>query len=184
MQRLRKVTVMNNPTGAERPAITRKVPWIAVAAILFILALGAAAFSQSTDRWYGLGPDNIMGMMPPNGMAASTQMRKPQAKTGQGSSMQAMTVGNSSVQHCAPSGDITLPRGSQGSYTYVSTEHGCIYTIKRDGKPWVTVTYDTAHGTYRLTDPNGTGKLLLELGIPAGTFTPAPLARPATANPN
>jgi hypothetical protein len=162
---------MNNPTGAQRPALTRKPKWIAVAAIVLILGLGTAAYAQYTNNWFGMGSDNVMGVMPPN-----------------------YTVPNGGGGHvqqpppCAASGDITLTQsGAKGrTITYVSSKSGCIYTIKRDGTPWVTVTYNTSSKTYRLTDPNGTGGLLLELGTPAGLFSPhSPNPGPTTIkNPN
>jgi hypothetical protein len=171
---------MNDQTGAQRPAITRKFPWIAVAAILLVLGLGAAAYSASTDHWFGMGPDNVMGMMPPNGMVSA-----PGHQPKEGGAPQTDSAPGSAAP-CGPSGDIVLPPGSQGTFKYVSTKHDCTYTIKRDGTPWVTVTYDMSARTYRLTDPHGTGKLLLELGVRPGLFTPAPLPNPYNVkkNPN
>ena len=146
---------MNKQTGADRPA--RKLKSIAVAAIVLILGLAGAVYAQETgDHWYGMGSDNVLGMMPPGGM-------KPY---GSGKRVQ--------IPPCAARPDITLVQpGAKGrTVTYVATKTACIYTISREGKAWLTVTYDTTHKTYRLTDPNGTGALLLELGIDPGKFNP------------
>jgi hypothetical protein len=37
----------------------------------------------------------------------------------------------------------------------------------------MTVTYDSSSGTYKITDPGGSGALLLQLGIKPGQFTSA-----------
>jgi hypothetical protein len=149
---------MKNTLGAQRPASTRKILWIAVAAIVLVAALATAAFSQAVGdnkNWYGMGSDNVMGMMPPSGMNdggnGGGRMKAPPA--------------------CPAASPITIVHSqAHHSFTYVSTKNGCVYTITRNGKAWLTVTYDSSAGTYRLTDPNGTGALLLELGIPPGQF--------------
>jgi hypothetical protein len=148
---------MKNTLGAQRPASTRKVLWIAVAAIVLVVALATAAFSQAVGdnkNWYGMGSDNVMGMMPPSGMNDG----------GYGNGQRRAPV-------CPAASPITIvhTQGRQ-SFAYVSSKNGCVYTISRNGKAWLTVTYDSSAGTYRLTDPNGTGALLLELGIAPGQF--------------
>ncbi len=151
---------MKNILGAQRPASTRKVLWIAVAAIVLVAALATAAFSQAVGgngNWYGMGSDNVMGMMPPSGMNDG----------GYG-------AGRRQAPVCPAALPITIVHSkAHHRFTYVSTKNGCVYTITRSGKAWLTVTYDSSAGTYRLTDPNGTGALLLELGIPPGQF-PSP----------
>lgn len=145
---------MNNPTGAKRPAIARKLKWIAVAAIVFILGLGAVAYADYIEQHFAMGPDNIMGVMPPNyGRGGGVPVQPPA---------------------CGPSADLTLTQsGAKGrTVTYVSSKSGCVYTIKRNGTPWATVTFDASTKTYKLTDPNGTGSLLLELGTAPGLFWP------------
>jgi hypothetical protein len=145
---------MKNQTGAHRPAMTRKLKSIAVAAIVLILGLGAAVYAQDGNNWYGMGPDNIMGMMPPNGMRMAAGSHQ-------------------TIPPCSPRPDIVLTQhASKGTITYVSSKSGCIYTISREGKPWLTVTYDASTKTYKLTDPTGTHDLLLELGIDPGKFNP------------
>ena len=145
---------MNKQTGANRPA--RKLKSIAVAAIVLILGLAGAVCAQDYGQWFGMGSDNVMGMMPPNGN-----------KTYGGSKQ-------TTLPPCGARPDLTLVQtGAKGrTVTYVSSKSGCIYTISREGKAWLTVTYDALHKTYRLTDPNGTGALLLELGITPGQFNP------------
>lgn len=155
---------MNNRTGANRPALKRKLKSIAVAAIVLILGLGAAAYAQYTGPyWFGMGPDGILGMMPPGGMYDGGGRRK-------------------APPPCPVASPITIVQSeARHSFTYVSKKNGCVYTITRNGKTWLTATYDSSAKTYRLTDPAGTGALLLELGIPPGQF---PTTRRVDVNPN
>jgi hypothetical protein len=153
---------MKNILGAQRPASTRNVLWIAVAAIVLVLALATAAFSQAyggNGNWFGMGSDNVMGMMPPNGMYPPPD--------GGGGNMRRMPTAN-----CDAARPITIKQSGphHHTFTYVSTKHACVYTITRDKKAWATVTYDVSSGTYKLTDPSGSGRLILELGIPPGKF--------------
>jgi len=165
---------MKNILGAQRPASSRHILGIAVAAIVLVLALATAAFSQGYgSNWFGMGSDNVMGMMPP-----SMGVPQPTAQPHQsGAALMVQSHGNAPAlgPNCAAAANLTLVQAGSGqTYTYVSTKHGCVYTISRNGKAWLTVTYD---GTYKITDPNGTGKLVLELGIAPGQF-PGPKGNP------
>ena len=136
----------------------KKIQWVAVAAMVLVAALANVALSQDAGaKWFGMGSDNIMGMMPPNGM------------NDPGSGGRQMMP-----QGCGAGGPITVTqtRGRR-SYTYVSTKNGCVYTIARNGAVVMTVTYDSSSGTYKITDPGGSGALLLQLGIKPGQFTSA-----------
>jgi len=153
---------MKHINGAQRPTSTCNVLWIAVVAIFLVVATAAAAFSAAnTENWFGMGSDNVMGMMPPNGMNPGG---------GDPGGQRRMQTTN-----CDPAREIRLTQTGTHHhiFTYVSAKHGCVYTITRDGKAWATVTYDGSSGTYKLTDPNGSGRLILELGIPPGQFPPA-----------
>lgn len=155
---------MKHINGAQRPTSTCNVLWIAVVAIFLVVATAAAAFSQyAGDKWFGMGPDNVMGvedgMMPPNGMLPPP---------GSGGRHGTPTVNCDAARSLT----VTQPGAHHHSYKYVSTKHGCVYTIARDGKPWATVTYDASTATYKLTDPSGSGRLILQLGIPRGLFAP------------
>lgn len=176
---------MKNMLGAQRPASTRKVLWIAVAAIVLVAALATAAFSQAVGgnaNWYGMGSDNVMGMMPPS----MPYEQKPERNPPQAQQVQAMRVAQStgtasqSGPNCNRALPITIVHSARRqTFTYVSTKHGCVYTITRNGKAWLTVTYD---GTYKLTDPNGTGALILELGIKPGLFPSGSAPGPIKVN--
>jgi len=163
---------MNNIPGAQRPSSTCNVLWIAVVAIFLVVATAAAALSQYTgDNWFGMGSDNVMGMMPPNGMYGGTSPQTARTQLAQRSAKSGAVL--KILPRCAPSGVITIPQtrpGTKKSYTYTSTKSGCVYTIARDGKSLFTVTYDSSSHTYKLTDPNGSRELLLELGIAPGQF--------------
>ena len=151
---------MKHVNGAERPTSTCNVLWIAVVAIFLVVATAAAAFSANTGNWFGMGSDNVMGIaddvMPPNGMGPQPRPYPTTAPT----------------PNCNPAANLTVTQaGANGrKFTYVSTKNGCVYTITRDGKAWATVTYDASTATYKLTDPNGSGRLILQLGIPPGQF--------------
>jgi hypothetical protein len=162
---------MNKQTGANRSAMTRKLKSIAVAAIVLILGLGTAVYAQGYgSQWFGMGSDNVLGMMPPGGMVPPPQHGAKQATT---------------VPPCAARPNLKLTQSGAGrTVTYVSSKRGCIYTISRAGKAWLTVTYDALSKTYKLTDPNGTGALLLELGIAPGKFNPWVLPSGSNKNPN
>jgi hypothetical protein len=168
---------VKNILGAQRPASTRKVLWIAVAAIVLVVTLATAAFSEAYgDNWFGMGPDNVMGMMPPS-MGMSQPPGQPAVRYAADSG-----VSRASVANCSASANITIKQTDSHhhhTFTYVSMKNGCVYTIWRDRTPWATVTYDAGTGTYKLTDPNGSGELLLELGIKPGQF-PGGRVRPGT----
>jgi hypothetical protein len=137
-------------------------------AIVLVIGTAAAALSQyNGDNWFGMGSDNVMGMMPPNGMYGSTSPQTARTQLAQRSVKPA--PGAQMSRRCPPSDVITIHQADK--YRYTSTKSGCVYTIARDGRPIFTVTYDSSSGTYKLTDPNGSRELLLELGIPPGQFT-------------
>jgi hypothetical protein len=161
---------MKNIQGAQRPTSTCNVLWIAVVAIFLVVATAAAAFSEYTgDPYFGMGSDNVMGMMPPNGMYGSTSRQTARTQLAQRSVTPVPVL--KIPPRCAPSGVLTAHQSFGGkSYTYTSTKKGCVYTIARDGRSLFTVTYDSSSHTYKLTDPNGSRELLLELGIAPGQF--------------
>ena len=54
--------------------------------------------------------------------------------------------------------------GFRHAFTYVALPQNGGYLIKRDGTPWATVQYNAKTDTWDLTDPNGSGALLLRVG--------------------
>lgn len=167
---------MNSHTGAERPVLKRKILWIAITAIILVLAWARAGFPypEISNPYFYMGTDGgVEGMMPPVGGA------RPTTPPNNGN-------GNTNMQrHAAPtptpnakrrvlpsrggedlvSRDVTITQSSHGrTFTYVASPNGTVYLIKRDGTPWVTLTYNKSTGYYELTDPNGAGDLLLRLG--------------------
>jgi hypothetical protein len=159
---------MNNLTGAQRPAFKRKILLIAVTAIVLVFAWAKAGYPCNPCPWFQLGPDGVMGMMPPNGYGRPAPGGGGNTRGGNNGPMTVQGVagskGNANVQ---PS-DLTLTQTEgRHSYKYVASENGSVYLIKRDGVPWVTVTYNATTKLYELTDPRGSGAPVLKVGANA-----------------
>jgi len=140
---------MDSLFGAHRSAFTRKILWIAVAAIVLVLAWAKAGFPTPTNPWYSMGSDGVLhvdGMMPPDG-----------------------------GRRMAPANDdITMVQQGQGrTYTYVASPNHGAYLVKRDGVSWATLTLNKKTGLYELSDPNGSGSPVLKLGTPRGVIIKA-----------
>lgn len=136
---------MNNLAGAARPVFKRKVLWIAVAAVLLVLAWAKAGYPDpyAVGQSYFMGADGVLhtdGMMPPNKPYEPGMM--------------------------PPDGLVVKQQSGKHVYTYVATNQNGVYLIKRNGVAWATVTLDKPSGLYVITDPNGTGQPLLKLGTP------------------
>lgn len=169
---------MNSLTGAQRPVLKRKILWIAITAIVLVLAWARAGFpyAEMTNPYFYMGTDGVVeGMMPPVGGA------KPSSPPNNGNgntnmqrrALPAATPTPNAKPRALPnrggeglvSRDVTITQtGRGGTFKYVASPNGTVYLIKRDGTPWVTLTYNKSTGTYDLTDPNGAGDLLLRLG--------------------
>ncbi len=53
--------------------------------------------------------------------------------------------------------------GPSGPIVYHELRTGSSYVIKRNGRPWVTLTLNTKDGDYELVDPNGTREPVVKL---------------------
>jgi len=128
--------------GATRPAFTRKVLWIAAAAIFLVLAWANAGFPYPPNPYYITNPDGTLGMMPPDKYGAGGRKR-----------------------FDAP---ITITQvGNKGqTFEYVATNNNGTYTITRNGKPFVTIVLNKSTGLWELGDSNGTGSAVIKVGYP------------------
>jgi hypothetical protein len=168
---------MKHINGAQRPTSTCNVLWIAVVAIFLVVATGAAAFSQLVQPYFTLDQSNVMGMMPPTPPASKPGgggqpkandfgASQPQAKMAQAGQGNTQAPQNTPCAHGVP---LTLIQSSGNTkFTYAASANGCVWLIKRNGSPWLTVAYNATSGAYELTDPNGTGRLLLQLSAKQG----------------
>ena len=169
---------MKHINGAQRPTSTCNVLWIAVVAIFLVVATAAAAFSEYMQPYFTLDQSNVMGMMPPTQEAQPAGGKQPKPKKALGGIVQSFAIqtqgqGNTQVPQntpCAQGSPLTLIQSSGSTkFTYAASPNQCVWLIKRNGSPWLTVAYDANSGAYELTDPNGTGKLLLRLSARPGS---------------
>ena len=148
---------MNMHIGAKRPAFTRKkLLLIAVAAIMLVLAWARAGFPYPDAYFthYTMGPDGVLhvdGMMPPDTYGDPGGMMPPPGVN--------------------PDLVVTQKAGKK-TYTYVATNNHGVYSIKRNGTAWVTLTLNKNTGQYEVSDPNGTGNAVLKLGTPHANVRP------------
>ncbi|MDB5070223.1 MAG: hypothetical protein JWM87_1334 [Candidatus Eremiobacteraeota bacterium] len=175
---------MNSHTGAHRPVLKRKILWIAVTAIVLVLAWAKAGFPypEISNPYFYMGTDGTVdGMMPPTGGPGNYPTAPPSAPPNGNANAQMRTM-STPAPTLAPKAraalqinkgasaqllthDVTITQTGRGrTFKYVASPNGTVQLIKRDGTPWVTVTYNKSKGTWDLTDPNGTGDLLLRLG--------------------
>jgi hypothetical protein len=175
---------MNSLTGAQRPVLKRKILWIAITAIVLVLAWAKAGFPYpaAANPYLLFGTDGtvVEGMMPPNGYMMPNPTPTPQSQPNPQKGLQPMgqppataapiVVKKPSTGFNLATKDVTITQTGGGkSIKYVAsptgtTANGTVYLVKRGGTPWVTVTYNKSTGTWDLTDPNGVGSLLLRLG--------------------
>jgi hypothetical protein len=114
--------------------LIRKAILIAVATIALMLLWASIAISNG-NNYYEMGPD---GMMRPDGTIVQT-----------GPGFQPRAGGGG--------GPVAGP-----TYTYKATaQHDGSYLITRQGSKWLTVA--AKPGYFAITDPNGTGQLLIKL---------------------
>ncbi|HEX3464290.1 MAG TPA: hypothetical protein VHS78_09620 [Candidatus Elarobacter sp.] len=145
---------MKNILGAQRPASRLKSLSIAVAAIVLVVSLGTAAFSQLTQQpYFTMDTSNVMGMMPPTPVMGNKGQGNPPGNAG-----------------CASGRTVSITQTkSRQNFSYVAAPANCVWLIKRNGTPWLTVVYNTSTSAYELTDPNGAGALLLKLSAKPGS---------------
>jgi hypothetical protein len=161
---------MAKNVGARRPGFTRKVLWIAAAAIFFLGGVALAAECYQCP-WFQLGP-TTMGMMPPGGYYGGGDA----GGTGGGGPL--MVQGPALGLLASPDMTLVQQQTKGGKrFTYVSTNKSGVYLIKRDGTPWLTVTYNKSTHLYEITDPNGTGSPVLKVGADPPRVIPKSLKR-------
>jgi hypothetical protein len=165
---------MAKQLGARRPAFRRKVLWIAAMAIFLVAAWAKTGFPCPLDPcWFQMGPDGVLGMMPPNypvPYATSGGGAQPKFTSSNGeNSLAMMPAPQPLTKNVPPPPDMVIVEpGKKGhSYKYTAPAKGPVYLIKRDGTPWVIVTYNAATKLYELTDPNGPSVPVLKVGVNA-----------------
>lgn len=165
--------------GARRPAFTRKVLWIAATAIILVFAWAKAGFPcpDSPCQWLQMGPDGVLGMMPPGSYRPRpTQAPVPSGKSQSNANTFAVQRNPVEFRQVAlpatRQSDLVLVQRSDRTgeqYKYVASASPLtkapVYTVTREGKAWLTVTYNKSTGLYELTDPNGTGSPVLKFGM-------------------
>jgi len=125
--------MVNRFASAQPMGLIRKAILIAIATIALMLLWASIAISNG-NSYYEMGPD---GMMRPDGTIVQTGPGQ-QARGGDG-------------------GPVAGP-----TYTYNSTrQRDGSYLITRNGARWLTVA--AKPGYFAITDPNGTGQLLIKL---------------------
>ena len=159
---------MTNLVGARRPALFWSILTLAVAVFLSCFAWARA--DAPTCPYYTMdrsGTISVDGMMPPNycggsGAPAPKPTVVPHRRTQTARVVNDPRPFTKVTPTPAPVTLVQRPGGH--SYTYVALPQNGGYLIKRDGTPWATVQYNAKTDTWDLTDPNGSGALLLRVG--------------------
>lgn len=160
---------MTKRVGARRPALF----------LLFAIALAAivptfATAQTATCPYYSMGTSGTLytdGMMPPNYCGGPVGRPQPSASPGRNTAGSQRTLLRDVVRVSTPvQANLPLVQRVDGhTYSYVALSQNGGYLINRDGTPWATVRYNKRTGTWDLTDPNGSGYLLLRVGPSVGS---------------
>jgi hypothetical protein len=147
--------MVNRFASAQPMGLIRKAILIAVATIALMLLWASIAISNG-NNYYEMGPD---GMMRPDGTIVQTGPAQ-QASDGNGQPNAGTT--NAYMRAAPASQAVGGGHPGQATYTYKATaQHDGSYLITRQGSKWITVA--AKPGYFAITDPNGTGQLLLKL---------------------
>ena len=148
--------MVNRFASAQPMGLIRKAILIAVATIALMLLWASIAISNG-NNYYEMGPD---GMMRPDGTIVQTG---PPQQASEGNSQPNAGVTNAYMRAAVapqPVGGGHL--SGQATFTYKATaQHDGSYLITRQGSKWLTVA--AKPGYFAITDPNGTGQLLIKL---------------------
>jgi hypothetical protein len=147
--------MVNRFASAQPMGLIRKAILIAVATIALMLLWASIAISNG-NNYYEMGPD---GMMRPDGTIVQTG---PAQQASAGDAQPNAEVANASMRAAfAPKAAGGHERG-QATFTYTSSHQpDGSWLITRNGAKWLTVA--AKPGNFAITDPNGTGQLLIKL---------------------
>ena len=142
--------MVNRFAPAQPMGLIRKAILIAVATLALMLLWASIAISSGGDPYYEMGPD---GMMRPDGtiiQGGGGPIGQPGPSSAPVQSNVMMKASQSNQSNQSPTFTYKSSHQSDGSWL-----------ITRNGAKWMTVA--AKPGYFAITDPNGTGQLLIKL---------------------